>query len=778
MSVNVTSHAASNQAHRQLGQTQPTGAGIAQLVHEWKVIAYVVADADAAAPLTQDKRLSQEWLIPQGIVILPAMTKLPAGTQILSRTQKGGKLSPLLSKELESKPGASVFRVGIPWTYVEFIREASKHGHPYHSLSHQEHSLDGLLKELVEKPEKVKHRREDFLSRWEARAKVLTKDEEDLKQGMSTHRRRILGPKKLKVFREILQSIEYDDMEVVDEMVQGCSLVGEVPVTQVLDAKLKPARISVEQLGDMTEAANRAVLEKTQSCGDRETDETLWNKTLEEVQAGHLDPPIEVDQLPPGCVVNSRFPLRQGAKVRPIDNYSSSLVNDTVTVSEKPLLHNVDEIAVLVSRFMKAAKKDRDGLLFGKMADLKSAYRQLALSDDSLVYSYLAVYDPKENRAKLFRQLAVPSGSTKAVYSFLRVARALWTVVTKGIKVPATNYFDDFVLLCLKNDRASAGDAFDRLMGLLGWRLAEDKGSGWKDKFEALGVEFDLTKFQRGFVEIGNTPRRRIELMELIDFTIKEGRLTQKQCLQLKGRMQFAEAQFYGRLGKSCLRELTRHAYSGSTAVAGPLKNHLVSFRSLLGSETPRRVGRLSCRTFILLTDACYEPGGDLVAGIGGVLLTGTGSALDFFSLKVSEEGCRLMSANDEATIIYELETLGVLIGMAIFCEHLSDCEKEKEPSVGVGITCFVDNDASRYALIKGYARKDVAGGMLKQIASMECEYGMVPWFARVNSESNIADEPSRLKTELVRRLGFRDKSSEAHFRMLECFKKLAAHLY
>ena len=242
--------------------------------------------------------------------------------------------------------------------------------------------------------------------------------------------------------------------------------------------------------------------------------------------------------------------------------------------------------------------------------------------------------------------------------------------------------------------------------------------------------------------------------------------------------MQFAEAQFYGRLGKSCLRELTRHAYSGSTAVAGPLKNHLVSFRSLLGSETPRRVGRLSCRTFILLTDACYEPGGDLVAGIGGVLLTGTGSALDFFSLKVPEEGCRLMSANDEATIIYELEALGVLIGMAIFCEHLSDCEKEKEPSVGVGITCFVDNDASRYALIKGYARKDVAGGVLKQIASMECEYGMVPWFARVNSESNIADGPSRLKTELVRRLGFRDKSSEARFRMLECFKKLAAHLY
>ena len=154
-------------------------------------------------------------------------------------------------------------------------------------------------------------------------------------------------------------------MEVVDEMVQGCSLVGEVPVTQVLDAKLKPARISVEQLGDMTEAANRAVLEKTQSCGDRETDEILWNKT----QAGHLDPPIKVDQLPPGCVVNSRFPLRQGAKVRPIN--TTPALWSTTTVLEKPLLHNVDKVAALVSRFIKATKKDGDGLLFGKTADLK-----------------------------------------------------------------------------------------------------------------------------------------------------------------------------------------------------------------------------------------------------------------------------------------------------------------------------------------------------------------------------------------------------------------------
>ena len=40
----------------------------------------------------------------------------------------------------------------------------------------------------------------------------------------------------------------------------------------------------------------------------------------------------------------------QGDKLRPIDNYSSSLMNDTVTVSEKPVTHSIDEIALLITR--------------------------------------------------------------------------------------------------------------------------------------------------------------------------------------------------------------------------------------------------------------------------------------------------------------------------------------------------------------------------------------------------------------------------------------------
>ena len=106
----------------------------------------------------------------------------------------------------------------------------------------------------------------------------------------------------------------------------------------------------------------------------------------------------------------------QGDKLRPID-YSSSLINDTVTVLEKPVTYSIDKIALLLAKLSRVARKKSFKELFGKTADLKSAYRQLALADESLKFLYLAVYDPTEDKSKVFRQLAVPFGSTKAVTS-------------------------------------------------------------------------------------------------------------------------------------------------------------------------------------------------------------------------------------------------------------------------------------------------------------------------------------------------------------------------
>ena len=56
--------------------------------------------------------------------------------------------------------------------------------------------------------------------------------------------------------------------------------------------------------------------------------ESFGLKPFEEVEKGHLLGPYDVDQLPAGAFVNNRFPIKQADKVRPIDNYSSSLINE------------------------------------------------------------------------------------------------------------------------------------------------------------------------------------------------------------------------------------------------------------------------------------------------------------------------------------------------------------------------------------------------------------------------------------------------------------------
>ena len=96
--------------------------------------------------------------------------------------------------------------------------------------------------------------------------------------------------------------------------------------------------------------------------------------------------------------------------------------------------------------------------------------------------------------------------------------------------------------------------------------------------------------------------------------------------------------------------------------VSKRLRGALLDFAALLRDTRPRLIGAISCRSFTLLTDAFYDPGESPAAGLGGTILTGHGTALIYFSVKVTEQDCAKLALNDEATVIYELELLAVLV--------------------------------------------------------------------------------------------------------------------
>ena len=73
-------------------------------------------------------------------------------------------------------------------------------------------------------------------------------------------------------------------------------------------------------------------------------------------------------------------------------------------------------------------------------------------------------------------------------------------------------------------------------------------------------------KLHLGEVTISNTESRTRELFDTIRDVLQRGALNKHEALRLRGRMQFAAGQSFGRLAKRCLAYVTQHAF-GTTSL-------------------------------------------------------------------------------------------------------------------------------------------------------------------------------------------------------------------
>ena len=112
----------------------------------------------------------------------------------------------------------------------------------------------------------------------------------------------------------------------------------------------------------------------------------------------------------------------------------------------------------------------------------------------------------------------------------------------------------------------------------------------------------------------------------------------------------------------------------------------------------------------------------------------GLGKAKSFFSEVVPDE---LMEAYLQAwkNPIYLIELLAVFVAIRSWGEACKDNF----------VVNFVDNEASRAALIKAWSDSFLANNIIRLYVDDEIGDGWKPWFGRVPSHSNPADDPSRL---------------------------------
>ena len=149
-----------------------------------------------------------------------------------------------------------------------------------------------------------------------------------------------------------------------------------------------------------------------------------------------------------------------------------------------------------------------------------------------------------------------------------------------------------------------------------------EKAPEFAELFSALGVSINVSQFHRGLVTVGNTESRRKELVELLETLIKTQTLQKAEALRLRGRLQFAAGNVFGRIARASLAVITQHAYhSHSPKLDQKAILALTLHRSLLLDGRPREPKPAKGRPWFVQTDACYEPDGNSIfAGIGAVL--------------------------------------------------------------------------------------------------------------------------------------------------------------
>ena len=84
--------------------------------------------------------------------------------------------------------------------------------------------------------------------------------------------------------------------------------------------------------------------------------------------------------------------------------------------------------------------------------------------------------------------------------------------------------------------------------------------------------------------------------------------------------------------------------------------------------------------------------------------------------------------------INFEAETLAALVAYALW----------KSEVLNNRCLLFVDNEGTKFSLLKGASDNQVVDALAGKFAEMEAEIHSFTWLARVPSKSNVADAPSR----------------------------------
>ncbi|CAE7301965.1 unnamed protein product [Symbiodinium sp. CCMP2592] len=623
----------------------------------------------------------------------------------------------------------------------EFVARALSVQHPCH--------LESLLPSELVEAIRANHskdvatlgrERTEMLKKWLARAEELETAESQLKGSFSSHRRQVLCNKRLLLMKEMLDSVGHEDEDLISDLSKGFDLTGPLPRSNAFKNKYRPAAMAEETLRKSAGLVRGQVLASVKSSGDEIVDQGVLAATEKELTKGFIEGPVSASDIPDDGTVTHRFGVIQGEteegpKVRPIDNYLSSLVNSVVSQSEQVPVHTLDVVAGMLAMWLHLSplKSLRAGLVC-KCWDLSAAYKQLPLSDKSFEKdSFFVIFCPRTRKHVIYKQRVMPFGAKASVTAFIRCAFGIWRLGVKMFALVWSLYFDDFLSACKPEERRHVEVVISTLFRLLGWDLSLDKLLPYDVCCKVLGIKIDMSEARLGLFKLANTEKRVLELTAALDEVLLAGRLSHSDCERLRGRLQFASGQLFGRRAKVALHQLSRHHGGRLSEVTSEACRFL---RRLVSSNQSRSISRQLGNVVHVYVDASFSDEGKL-CGIGGMAYDHKGSLLQWFGENLDASLVSQVMTSFERvkeTVIFELEALAVYVALKFFFKALK----------GKNVVVFTDNEGVHGAFVKCWTVSQFATHVIDAVCAIEESLGFMIWYDRVPSVSNPSDPLSR----------------------------------
>ena len=724
----------------------PRGRKVPPLVPEFSRVTKVVLDE---LPQVNSKRC-----------ILHCIGDIPPGSKFLSHTLLNGDD---LGDERNNNNNKFQCMFGVYHSKDEFLEKSLWVLHPFDSMCPLKDELLKVLFNIVTKgPLWVVEKRKATLTKWLGFAKELGAQEADLHKSLEPSVAQVLAGKRLLLLQKLASDVGWPDVEIFGLMRTGFDLVGNASPSGVFDVELRPAELTVDELFQTRRFMRPALLGKTSSAKLDGDSKELWDKTCKEADGRLLKGPYSVSEVDAifadGWTPVRRFGVRQSSgdttKLRPIDDYSECKVNQAFGYADKIDLRALDELVWVLRAWMRwMATNDACEVVLScgtrlcgpvhsswsmvdaspqvTTLDLHAAYKQLAISPSSRSLSVVVLPNPDLGGIGCFVGNALPFGSTASVVYFNRIARLVWRLGLE-LLLPWCNYYDDYPIFAPACVAASTMSSMIGLVKLLGFSYSEDKLHPFGSTAAMLGVEVDCGPWKEGHIVVRNKESRAKEIQQLVSNLTVGEHLTSREFLSIVGRLQFAEAQVMGRLGKLALSRIRTWMSQQRILVTRELLEEFRMLGERFRREKPREIPMLvDAAPVLVLTDGASEEG---CHTIGGVLVFPDENEPRFFGSYVPDALVEKWFSTMKH-IIGPVEAYALLVARAVWHKHL----------VGRRCIFFVDNYGAMDAFIKGSSSNAELRELLLCFEKLECNGFHWPWFTRVPSVSNCADDPTRV---------------------------------